>query len=238
MKTIFNPVERHAWAKRQFEWIKSQTVWGVRNISDLLAMPPQNDPFYCGQSNRIDSGCWFSEVWDQYGKPGMHLRRFHYALISQAESPRLPNGEPYENTERCWIYLQSGFANARYLGFVDPTAFTERRSAKPIIFTASRPSKPAPQVVPPALPGWALPTLDSDITLHLSGPDVNGYDYDHDDQPYLIELWIEKSTMNDVLLPICEHFGINLFAGLGFSSITRVAELLDQRVGPTVRPHA
>jgi hypothetical protein len=33
-------------------------------------------------------------------------------------------------------------------------------------------------------------------------------------------VWIEKSTMNDVLLPICRRYGVNLVTSVGFQSIT------------------
>src|SRR5262249_37535278 len=46
-----------------------------------------------------------------------------------------------------------------------------------------------------------------------------------------------KSTMNDVLLPVCRHLGINLVTAAGFQSITGVIKML-QRVSdlPDDRP--
>jgi hypothetical protein len=83
------------------------------------------------------------------------------------------------------------------------------------------------------LPEWRLPAIQSDLTsgLCFRVPDVevSGYDYDHGDQPYHVELWIEKSTMDDVLLPLCRRFAVNLVRGIGFQSITGAVRLL-QRV--------
>ena len=49
---------------------------------------------------------------------------------------------------------------------------------------------------------------------------LDGYMYAPSDQPYLVEIWIEKSTMDDVLLPLCEELHINLVTSAGFQSIT------------------
>jgi hypothetical protein len=66
------------------------------------------------------------------------------------------------------------------------------------------------------LGSWSLPSpgehgLASLIELPLPDvEDVSGYDYHATDQPYYVELWIEKSTMDDVLVPICEELHVNL----------------------------
>jgi hypothetical protein len=53
-----------------------------------------------------------------------------------------------------------------------------------------------------------------------------GYDYEPGDQPYHLELWVEKTTMNDVLEPICEELHVNLVAASGFQTVTSSVELL------------
>ena len=49
-------------------------------------------------------------------------------------------------------------------------------------------------------------------------------------QPYHLEIWVEKSTMDDVLLPLCRRYHVNLVTGLGFMSITSVIGLLNRIV--------
>jgi hypothetical protein len=58
---------------------------------------------------------------------------------------------------------------------------------------------------------------------------VQGYDYAPGDQPFLLELWVEKSTMHDVLEPLCRALSVNLMPGAGFQSIASALNLL-QRV--------
>jgi hypothetical protein len=56
------------------------------------------------------------------------------------------------------------------------------------------------------------------------------YNYSEGCQPVLIEIWAEKSTMDDVLLPICQQYGVNLVTGLGFMSDTAYTHLINRIV--------
>jgi len=46
------------------------------------------------------------------------------------------------------------------------------------------------------------------------------------EQGYHLEIWCEKSTMNDVLEPLCKQYGANLQTGLGELSITATLALV------------
>jgi len=216
------------------EQAKSQ---GCR-VDELLALSRDGDPFYAGMPSRVREGAWFAQIWQQLGAPyGAHLRRIHYHLISQTSPPKLPDGKPYENTNTCWIYLNGTSRNARYLGLVSPSALSDHRSAPPVLFATSR-TAPTPSWEVGRLTSWAgtpsLPRIETDISwdLNLSAPEpeVYGYDYDPADQPYHLEIWVEKSTMNDVLVPVCRRLGANLVTGVGYLSITRVVEMLERVV--------
>jgi len=84
-----------------------------------------------------------------------------------------------------------------------------------------------------------LPAIEQELASLIDLPvpgieEVNGYDYHATDQPYHVELWIEKSTMDDVLVPICEELHVNLVTSIGFQSIASVVRLL-QRVHELMR---
>jgi hypothetical protein len=239
--------ERRAAVLANWQWIKSLTERNGLTLKDLLPLGSQNDPFACPQPARQQVAAWFAALWLTSGIVGMHLRRFHYRLVSQSTPVLMVNGQPYENTESCWRALQAGFANARYLDMVDPTAFTERRSAEAIIHTTSRETPQPAAFVTLIDSAWTLPTLNPRAcvllpTLTEAGGrldvwadcDVRGYDYDPADQPYTCVVVIEKSTMNDVLGPLCAELGIDLIVGVGFSSITRVIELLRRTRKPVL----
>jgi len=110
-------------------------VEGV-TIRDLIALAPQNDPFYVGTPGDIAKAQWFADIWRKFGySSGVHLRRVHYQLVSQSPLVKKPNGKPYENTEKDWDYLGMASKSARYLGTVEPDAFVDRRNPDPHIYT-------------------------------------------------------------------------------------------------------
>jgi hypothetical protein len=193
-------------------------------VQDLLALSPQNDPFYMGQKGQGELAKWFKDLWDKFGyadADSIHLRRIHYQIISQDPPVCFPNGTSYENTKNCSATLDRASKAARYSGLVDPAAFDDRRNGKPIIFDEGQQSEPEvvigsdyyeygfyfPEL--PSLPSYSLENFEGE-------------------QRYHIEVWAEKSTMNDVLLPLCERHKVNLITGLGELSITQVVWLMDR----------
>jgi hypothetical protein len=204
-------------------------------VSELLAMSRNRDPYYAGTETDWLKAQWFHALWTHFGyTAGVHLRRVHYRVVTPAKSEPLPqkhDGTPYENTELCWSYLQEAVALARYLNLVAPDAFVDHRNPPPHLFMHLGEPRDEGAVWFEDLPEWTLPRINTDLsfdtTMILPGIfDVTGYDYQAIDQPYHLEIWIEKSTMNDVLLPVCQELHINLITGEGFQSITNVVEML------------
>jgi hypothetical protein len=197
-----------------------------RNIPDLLALHQNNDPFYCGSPADWALARWFKHLWTTLEvREGVHLRRIHYRMVSMEPPPKKPDGMGYENTERDWEFLQNAGACARYLGEVDAHAFVDRRNPPPHVYMAPRFFPAVPGAELEELVEWTLPAIESDLSalLDLSIPrvaSVSGYEYEAVDQPYLVEVWVEKSTMDEVLQPVCQVLGVNLVTSLGFQSIT------------------
>ena len=185
-----------------------------QRVNDLIVLAPQNDPFYAGTPGDWEMARWFQALWDAfYQGQNMHIRRVHYQIISQDPPVLLPNGLPYENTERCWDYLNQASKMARYLSLVDPGAFNDRRNPDPVSYAEYHNAYPEVRTY---LGLWQA-------DLRLPGfPNLPSYsirDFEVD-QPYHLEIWCEKSTMNDVLLPLCRRYGAVLQTGLGELSIT------------------
>jgi hypothetical protein len=145
---------------------------------------------------------------------------------------------PYENTENDWNYLCNAGKYARYLGLVDPAAFVDRRNPEPHIFRhyEERQAEPGWEYI---FPSWWLPKISTDLAADLDWElpsyRLHGYTYCEALQPYHLEVWVEKSTMDDVLVPLCRRYGVNLVTGLGFMSITSVIDLL-KRVSEAGKP--
>lgn len=192
-----------------------------KSFSELIALAPQNDPFYIGTKSKINLAQWFAELWERFGYTnGVHLRRMHYQILSQNPPIIFPNGTVYENTKTAWAELGLASKYARYLNLVDPTAFDDRRNGTPIINIAE-PTEPYISIQDDF---WI-----EDLELPPF-PDIPSYQIQNyqADEKYHIEIWSEKSTMNDILIPFCQFNGINLLTAVGEFSITHVIWLIDR----------
>ena len=206
------------------EWIKAQAAQLGCPVTDLLALARQNDPFYVGTPSSLTQARWFADVWEKGRFPkGVHLRRLHYWCLSQT-GLTLENDKPYENTERCWQYLCLASKAARYLGLVPIADLADHKNPAPHVLFE-------PQVEANAR--FEIDTPDfSDPYVWINGS--HGYNLANA-QPYHLEVWVEKSTMNDVLLPVCKQYGVNLVTGEGEMTVTAVNSLVE-RIRHTNRP--
>lgn len=222
---------------------------GLR-VKDLCALAPANDPFYVGRPSDVEQGQWFYNLWQQFGfAEGVHLRRIHYRLVAYGDITK-PNGEVYENTDKDWAYLNNAAKNARYMGLVDPASFVDRRNPDPVVRASwLNPGDeeylgpdPYATINPAYGDEWEesyyqaplLPDFPTPFYALPSPPNYTAHGYNVQ-QDYHLEIWCEKSTMNDVFIPLCEQYGANLVTGLGEMSITAVLELM-YRVHQSQRP--
>lgn len=207
-------------------------------VPDLIAMSTDRDPFKCGAEFQRTHGGWFAELWQRFDfQRGCHLRFIHYKLVSLKEPILLPDGKIYQNTERCFSKLNRASTYARHLGLVGADLLDDHRNPEPNIFADYDDEKDEPGwwFNNEDVSGWRLPTLRCGemALVDLSPPrlptvETSGYDYSLNDQVFHLEIWIEKSTMNDVLTPICRRWKVNLVTGVGFQSISGTVKLLQR----------
>ena len=192
---------------------------GLKALSKELGRPiftlevTQRDPFTAGRPARRAAAEWFAELWQRFDiQPGAHLRRIHYRLVSQEPGIVLmPDGSPYLNLDRpCFDLLCTASLDARYLELVPADDLVDRRNDEPAIYLPNDASDAEVTItgglLENELNGFEIPALD------LTPPTIL--------QRYHIEIWCEKTTMNDVLLPLCQRYGINLITGSGELSLT------------------
>jgi hypothetical protein len=192
-------------------------------VATLIALASQNDPFFAGRPKRRAAAEWFAELWQRLDLGGrtQHLRRVHYVLVSQSPPVRLPNGKPYRNTQGCWGLLCAASKDARYRGLVPSDGFEDRRNPDPILNLDQPLSASLVTDGDPALGiGTELPPLPDLPDFNLSAPIIA--------QRYQVELWIEKSTMMDVLQPLALRYRLNIVPGVGEISETRCRELVER----------
>lgn len=218
-----------------FEGIKRLAREDGRKVDDFLVLARNNDPYFSGSPAQVKRAEWFAELWERFGyTAGAHIRRVHYQLVSQG-SPTDFDGKPYENTFKCWHDLTEASKHARYLGLVDVGAVVDRRNPEPRIYMLPRQPWEDEPGWSYELPEWQPPEVRVSMSAQMPAFYVTGYDYESFLQPYHVEVWAEKSTMNDVLAPLCERHAANLVSGLGEMSITSVVKLLG-RVAALEKP--
>lgn len=212
-----------------YEFLKTEAKERGVKVADLIALSHQNDPFYVGTPNDLAVGEWFADLWNRFGySTGVHLRRVHYQIVSQRIPVEMPSGGVYENTEKCWDFLGQASKMARYLTLVDPAAFVDRRNHAPIINASNDEIAPSIEI---SSSGYSQ---DSDLPEFPSLPNYDVYSF-YGKQNYLLEIWCEKTTMDDELIPICQEYGVNLVRGVGEMSITATLELTN-RIAADGRP--
>lgn len=209
-----------------YEIIKLAAKKAKVKVTDLLALNPSNDPFYCGSPGQLQKAEWFGEVYNKMGRPdNIHVRRVHYWLVSQQPKYKTPNGEDYLNNDNCWGLISISSKYARYAGIVPMENIVDRRNPPAIENCLTWDHK---------LPSDVKDETDSNQIIDLITSEFWCFNASKT-QPYMLEIWCEKSTMNDVLEPICDKYGMNLVTGLGELSITAV-RLLMERVEAADKP--
>jgi hypothetical protein len=152
-------------------------------------------------------------------------------------------GGQYRNIDQHWDWLKRGSRAARYLGLVDPEEFIDRRTE------AVRRNVPPWRDTEPAVEisrsgGVSVPDLPrppllvagvGGVRVEVPEGEATGYGISAADQPVLLELWVEKSTVNDVVEPLCWRLGVNLKIGKGNEAITQAIALL-RRAEQAQRP--
>jgi hypothetical protein len=203
-----------------YELIKQAAAELGISYRDIIALAPQNDPFYVGTPKDVDQAQWFSDVWEAAGySSGVHLRRVHYWCVSQGDLKR-HDGKPYENTDKAWKYLCQASKAARYLGLVRIRDIADNKN-------------PTPHIA--ADYDWPDPEFNLDIP-EFDYPRISIYGTQESlAQPYHLEVWCEKSTMNDVLIPVCSRFKANLATFEGEVSVTACYDLV-QRIKEANKP--
>ena len=195
----------------------------------LLVLAPSNDPFNSGSETNLKDAGWFSQIISQlgYGPANQaHLRRVHYKIASFANIAR-KDGTLYINTFACWEYLLRASKHARTLGFVDMDTIIDMRSPEPFDYSVVfDPDDIKVNYGPVEWPSPTISLLNEGVEFSLPSFNLTGYQYSNEAQPYHIEVWNEKSTMNDLILPLCKKYSLRYCQGIGYSSITSAWELI------------
>jgi hypothetical protein len=199
------------------------------------------DPFGVGTPAHIAKAEWFAALWREHMPArGGHLRRLHYRLVVQPSPIAMIGGGAYENTTNCWATLKVAGKWARYLGLIDADDLDDKRpidrrlglleygqtTIAPATVEVIKPSYfwPGIHISEPSLP--ELPQLILNLPQRPRVP-----------QRYHVEIWVEKTDVEDVIKPLVWEWGLNYIAFAGQPGIKPCRELVEraERSGRPVR---
>jgi hypothetical protein len=185
-----------------------------RPAKTLIVEALNNDPF-CITGARQARAEWFAEIYRRLEMPvGIHTRRAHYMMVSQTKPILKLDNEPYQNTSEDAAELSDASRDARHLDLIPAEDFVDRRNPDAVLHLdtvewsaelSTLTSTPA--IVRSNLPMPPLPRL------YLTSPKIA--------QRYHVEIWCEKSTVDDILGPLAKQYGVNFVSGAGESSHTQ-----------------
>ena len=183
-------------------------------MKDVTVLAVQNDPFRQDTPAMHRDGAWLANTASRLGlgRRRVHLRGLHYMLIGQPK----PDGLPYTNTDKDWLWL-SGTAGkaARWLGYLPFDQITDQRNAAPEVRIFSQPWPESYITV-----GLDVTIPDADDLI----PEVYVRDFTGV-QPHKIVFFGEKSSLSDVLAPLAESFQADLYLPTGEISDTLMYQM-------------
>ena len=189
-----------------------------RRLHTLTVMDPKVDPFRFDIESGHRNGRWFRAAMEATGlldraRP-IHLRGAHYA-VTQLTPPliRPDTSRTYVNSfEDWWWFYKYASKAARWLGYVPFERIVDARNEAPIIRLAD--------------PPLAVRKINMADSFYLPDPDELRPTINFSMVPTVprqrdrFVFWGEKTSLDEVLGPIAETFGADLYLPSGESTDT------------------
>jgi hypothetical protein len=199
-----------------------------RRLDTLYTLGNVNDPW--DVPYRSEKAYWVADIFERFEiRSAIHARQVHYRLISQETPIPQADGTPYVNSIDCYNTLCDAIRDARYLDLISTEVIIDRRNPEPTINFESEEDV-----------GAEIEINDGTVERHDFGqfyapPDVNLPGVSLTQEPaigqrYLLEIWIEKSTANEVLNPLGIGHGINVATFIGEVSATACINLVNRAI--------
>ncbi|AEH39525.1 hypothetical protein [Halopiger xanaduensis] len=246
------------------EWIDGLAEQYNVDADDLLIQSRRRDPMYKGTEADHAKAEWFARLWneavEQRESDRIHVRGVHYHVYMSdmdVEPPTDCSWETYDNTQKCYDYLEECAVLARILGYIPLDGIIDKRAdTRTVTEYGNHTVRPDPEGLP-APTGVRTPHIpDPEASAELVfDPDETEYSewaadrvassareclsFDEARQsPYHIELWSEK-TLPDYIRGrggLAAEYGCNVVVeGEGDLSLT-VANELAQRIEQAGKP--
>ena len=197
-----------------------------RPLTGLTVMSDENDPYRMDTPAKRLIAQWFAAQVERFVAPDrrIHVRGVFYACVSAGDVKK-PDGEPFLNIAENEMFLGAAARYARWLGYVPFERLIDNKNDKPIVRLAPVSDDPSAHVWGDDLEieerececGRTIAELDAD-TLNVSA----GLAHFEPRQPYRLAFFGEKTSLEDVLGPLAEEFGADLYLMGGHISDTHL----------------
>jgi hypothetical protein len=185
-------------------------------LGEMTVLAAQHDPFRVGTPAGHRDGEWLAAEAARLGLGDrvVHLRGLHYMLVS-GQSVK-PDGTPYTNTGRDWIWMSETAAKAaRWLGYIPFEQIKDARNTPPVV-------RRFEETTPEAWLSVGVEVEIPDAEELRPQIAVDGFT---GRQPFKIVLYGEKTSLEDVLDPIASRYTADLFLPAGEISDTQLYEM-------------
>jgi hypothetical protein len=190
---------------------------GEYSRAELTVLSAQVDPYRLDTEARHRDGHWAAaQLAKGFGKnKSTHWRGLHYSIVARANVCK-PDGSIYQNTDEDWVWLSTIAGKAaRWLGYIPFERITDSRNSPPIIHRKA-------SVEPDS---WVSVCVDVDIPAAEDiepRPGVAGFVAT---QAFNFVIFGEKTSLEDVLLPIAREHEADLYLPTGEISDTLLHQI-------------
>ena len=186
------------------------------SLTSLTVLAKDNDPFRLDTPANHRDARWVAEQIESAFGPhkSVHPRGLHYAIVA-AGNVRKPNGDIYINSAGDDAWLALCLKAARWLGYVPFERISDNRNSDPIFHRGSgNVERPSGSIETYAFAGTIEPPA-----VYFTSPEARLENFSRP-QPYALAIFGEKSSLEDVLLPIARRYEADLYLGTGEASDT------------------
>jgi hypothetical protein len=201
-----------------------------RKQETLYTLGGVNDPWMADVDYRSKAAHWAAALFKGLNiQSPIHVRQIHYKLVSQQMPVLQEDGDPYVNSSDCFNHLCDAIRDARYLALIPTELIIDRRNPAPIINFESDEDVGAEIEIkrgsvaqfPFGKEYWP-PSYFLPKARLVQEPSFG--------RRYQVEIWIEKSTANEVLQQLAEEYGLNIKTFIGEATLTACKDLVDRAI--------
>jgi hypothetical protein len=175
---------------------------------DLTVLSSRVDPYRLDTPANHRDGAWAGEQLERFypRNKQTHWRGLHYSVVMSKKKVLKPDGVAYRNSEEDWLWLSERAGKAaRWLGYIKFDRIVDRRNAEPIIHRKA-------SVTPESFLSIGLDIAIPDADDINPTPIARGFSAR---QAYHFVIFGEKSSLEEVLLPVAEEECADLYLPTG-----------------------